>query len=298
MYLDRIHRRLNQLTELGCIDIDDVAPCMEADLAALEAKLGLRLPGVVRELYLWGGKDLGNLFGGMDLLNFGQHMKDDYVSGARETLEEDGENPAILDAQALILQMDCDGQFSFVPTDQGDDPCVYTHNEQEPTFCCCPRLSDYLALMVEQDAGVEEIELVRSVEDLRALAEDSAAQVRHLLFSGEVQFGTIPEEVFAFGELRSLNLVSKGLIELSPCVGDLAFLKQLDLARNSLSSLPMALAQLDELEDLDLADNQLGTVIDLLRKLPSLRHCRLTGNPVSPEEISLLRSELPQVEII
>lgn len=67
MYLNRIHRRLAELAELGCLETDDVVPCSEADLLSLERKLGFRLPGVVRELYLWGGKDLGSAFGGMDL---------------------------------------------------------------------------------------------------------------------------------------------------------------------------------------------------------------------------------------
>lgn len=61
---------------------------------------------------------------------------------------------------------------------------------------------------------------------------------------------------------------------------------------------PFALAGLDELQELDLADNQLSTVIGVLRKLPALRHCRLARNPLPGEQISQLRSELPEVEFI
>ena len=93
-----------------------------------------------------------------------------------------------------------------------------------------------------------------------------------------------------------MNLVGKGLIELSPRIGELAFLKRLYLARNSLSTLPMALAELDELEELDLADNQLTTVSAVLRKLPALRYCWLAGNPLPPEELDRLASELPRLE--
>ncbi len=297
MYLDRIHRRLAELVELGCVEPDDVTPCTEEELTALEGKLGLRLPGTVRELYLWGGKGLGSVFSSMDVLDLGQHMEYDYRPGARETLEEAGEDPALLDTQTLIFEVDCDGQFSFVRADQGDDPAVYTHAEQEPTFRSCERLSDYLALMVEQHAGVEEIELVRSVEQLRELTEVRPEQVQHVLLSGELEFATVPEEVFALGELRSLNLVGKGLIELSPRIGELAFLKRLYLARNSLSALPMALTELDELAELDLADNQLTTVSAVLRKLPALRYCWLAGNPLPPEELDRLASDLPGVEV-
>jgi hypothetical protein len=301
MYLDGIHRRFAELAELGCLETDDVVPCTEEDLLLLERKLGFRLPGVVRELYLWGGKDLGSVFGGMEVLDFEQQMEHDYRPGARETLEEAGENPALVDAQTLIIQIDCDGQFSFVRADQGDDPPVHTHSEQEPTFCSCERLSDYLALMVEQSAGVEEIQLVRAVEDLDDLPKPGQAagylEVRHLLFAGGLQFATVPDRVFEFKELRSLNLVGKGLIELSPRIADLAFLKRLHLARNSLTSLPMALAELDELEDLDLGDNQLSTVIGVLRKLPSLRFCALAGNPLPAEELDQLRAGLPQLQV-
>jgi hypothetical protein len=301
MCLNRIHRRLAELAELGCIEADDTVPCTEEELVGLERKFGFRLPGVMRELYLWGGKDLGSAFGGMDLVDFEQQMKNDYRPGARATLEEAGEDPSVLDAQTLIIEMDCDGQFSFIRADQGDDPPVHTHTEQEPTFCSCERLSDYLALMVEQSAGVEEIQLVRAVEDLGELPSTSQPaayqEVRHLLFAGDLQFATIPDRVFEFKELRSLNLVGKGLIELSSRIVELAFLKRLALARNSLMSLPMALAELDELEDLDLADNQLSTVINVLRKLPGLRFCALSGNPLPAEEINQLQSELPELEI-
>lgn len=299
MYLDRMHRRLGELAELGALEAADVVPCTEEELLALEQQLGLRLPGAAREFYLWGGKDFGSVFGGMDVLGLGEHMEHDYRPGARETLEQAGEDSALLTVQALIFQMDCDGQFSFIVAGEEQDPPVYTHNEQEPTFRSCERLSDYLALMVEQSAGIEEVHLIRSPEDLNHLPRPGQSspylEVRHLHFSGEVHFPTIPDQVFEFTELRSLNLVGKGLIELSPRVAELAFLKRLDLARNSLSSLPMALTQLDELEDLDLADNQMSTVIGVLRKLPGLRYCALTGNPLSAEESNGLRTEMPHV---
>ena len=296
MYFNRIQRRLAELAQLGCIEIDNVVPCTEEDLAGLEEKLCFRLPGIVRELYVWGGRDFGCVFGGMDVLDFEAHLENDYGTDAREALEEAGEDAAILGARPLVVQMDCDGQFSFIRAEEGDDPAVYTHTHQEPTYCSCARFSDYLGLMVEQVAGVEEIELVRSSRQLARLAELRALRIHHLLFAGAMEFALLPNEIFAFRELRSLNLVGKGLFELSSRIGELAFLKRLDLARNSLSSLPMALAQLDELQDLDLSDNQLSTVIDVLRKLPALRYCQISGNPIAPEETAQLQSALAHVE--
>ena len=294
---NRIHRRLTELAEQGCLQIDDVEPCTEQELMALEAKLGFRLPGILRELYLWGGNDLGSVFGGMDVLSLKEHMEHDYRPGARETLQEAQEDPGVLDAQTFVVQMDYDGQFAFVRADLGDDPPVYNHNEQERLFCSSARVSDYLSLMVEQAAGVEEIELIRSLKRLQQPAELLAHRIRHVHFSGELEFATLPDDLFALGELRSINAVGKGLLELSPRIAELGFLRKLDLARNSLSSLPMALAQLDELEELDLADNQLNTVIGVLQGLPALRYCWLAGNPIAPEEINQLRSQLCGVAI-
>jgi len=77
---NRIHRRLTRLAELGCLQINDVEHCTEEDLVALETKLGFRLPGVLRELYQWGGNDLGGVFGaGMDVLSLKQHLAHDYA---------------------------------------------------------------------------------------------------------------------------------------------------------------------------------------------------------------------------
>ncbi|HYG36231.1 MAG TPA: SMI1/KNR4 family protein [Clostridia bacterium] len=297
MYLDRIHRRLAYYAELGCAETDDTIPCSEAELGTLERKLGFRLPGVLRELYLLGGKDLGELFGGMDLVEFGQQMARDLRGDAQEILQEADEDPTILEGPAVVVQMDYDGQFSFLRADEGNNPPVHSHNEQEPTFCSCERFSDYLELMLEQSIGAEPIELIRSVEELEGLAA-SNPKLLHLLFTGGLQFGRVPARIFDFKELRSLNLVNKGLMDLSPRIGELAFLKRLDLARNSLSALPMALTELDGLKELDLADNQLNTVIDVLQKLPGLRYCWLAGNPLSGEEINQLQSELPEVEFV
>lgn len=301
MILDRVHRRLTELADIGCIEIDDVAPCAEKDLQVFEKKLGGRLPGAVRELFLWGGNDLGSVFGEMGVVSLADHLKHDYHAGARETLEEAGEDSSAFESHGFIIDVDYDGQFAFIRTDEGDDPPVYTHSNDEPTFCSCKRLSDYLALLVEQKAGVDEIYLVRSLEDLDELPLPGQSvrtpDVRHIMFSGEMECQSIPGRVFAFTELRSLNMVGAGLIELTPRIGELTFLERLFLARNSLSSLPMSMANLEDMTDLDLAANQISTAIGVLKRLAGLRFCNLSGNPISPEEIHRLRDELPDLEL-
>jgi hypothetical protein len=173
---------------------------------------------------------------------------------------------------------------------------VYAYNPDDgDAACCCERFSDYVALLVENGLGPGGWEYLRTAAALDR-PPHAVEEIRGLLFWGGLRFGTIPERVFDLKELRHLNLVGKGLTELSPRIGELAFLQRLDLARNSLTSLAPALGELDELQDLDLADNQLGTVIGVLRNLRSLRYCRLDGNPLSVGEINQLRSELSQVQ--
>ncbi len=293
MHLDRIHRRLSELAEIG-IETGEVTPASPESVAALEKALGFQIPAAVREFYLWSGEESG-VFDATGSLPVSHQLKKDYRKVAREILAEAGEDPAIIDGQALVIDVDYDGNFSFVRADQGDDPPVYTHLEQPGSrmFCSCSRFTDHLALVLEQCANIEEVELVRTLDELKQLAQRRAHGVKHLIFSGELQFATVPDDVFALKELRSLSLVGKGLMELSPGIAELSFLKRLDVARNSLTTLPMALTELDELEDLDLSENQLTSVIGIIQKLPALRNCSLLGNPISGEEIDQMQSEFP-----
>jgi len=293
MYLDRLQQRIQ---DLGCVEDQEVLPCAEEEVAALETKLGLRLPGVYRELLLCCGKGLGEVLSGMGLADYEDQMGQDLRQTMCQSLAEDGQDPATLDHETLIVESNYDGFFCFLRTAEGNDPPVYAYNpESGEVACCCERFSDYFALMVENGPGPGGWEYPKNAADLDRLSHP-VAEIQGLLFWGGLQFGTVPERVFDLRELRYLNLVGKGLLELSPRIGELAFLRRLDLARNSLTSLPMALAELDDLEDLDLADNQLSTVIGVLRKLPSLRHCWLAGNALPAEEIGQLQSELPHVE--
>jgi hypothetical protein len=295
MYLDRIQRRIAHFEELGCIAAEDIYPCTAAEVEALEAKLGLRLPAVVRELYLWCGKGLGDLLGGTFMVDYEWQMAEDLRGVGRRILAEAGEDPAMLDAHTLIVQTDADFNFAYLRTDEGNDPPVHCHTEQEPIFCGCERFSDYLEWVIEEAVGVERFFCVRSAEELNSLPVADHEVVR-LAFAGGLQFQSVPDRVFDFKDLKSLSLCGKRLMDVSARVAELAFLSRLDLSRNNLSSLPMAMSSLDALEDLDLSDNQLRTVIDVLRALPSLRWCSLRFNPLADSELNQLQSALPHVD--
>lgn len=294
MHLARLFRRINELSDLG-IDLEEPEPADESEIAELEEKLGFRLPAALRELHRWGGNDLGFFNGGF-LVDLSSFLKRDIQAEAAELLEKLGVDPASL-KDTVVVQMDYDGNFSYIPIGQGDDPPVFSRTETGRGFRVCARLSDYLLLVVEEIVGIERVELVRSLKTLGQLAEHGAESLKQLYIGGTVKCEALPELVFAFRELRALNVVSIGLMELSPRIAELACLKRLDIARNSLVTVPMALTQLGELEDLDLSENRLTTVIALLRNIPSLRFCALQGNSIPREEISQIQSQLPGIEL-
>jgi hypothetical protein len=293
MYLDHSKRRIE---ELGCVDEQASRSCTEEEVTVLEEVLGFRLPGAYRELLLWCGKGLGSELSGLGLAEYEEQVTHNLRLDFQQSLEQDGHDPTVLDGQTLILEYNCDGYFSFLRAPEGNDPPLYLcAPDSGEIACCCERFSDYFALLVENGLGPGGWEYLKQTAELEHLPP-AVEEISGLLFWGGLRFGTVPERVFDLKDLRYLNLVGKGLTELSPRISELVFLKRLDLARNSLTSLPAALAELDELEDLDLADNQLSNVLDVLRELPRLRSCALAGNRLPGDEMDQLRSELPSVE--
>lgn len=296
MYLDRFFRRFAELSEIGCFEISELQPCSPEEISAFEKKRNLRLPGVLRELYSWGGKSVGDLFGTEGVLDFEEQMRVDFLAEAREILEADGEDSEPLEENVVMVEMTYDS-FSFLRTNELENPAVYGRGEAGPVARTYDRFSDYLEVLLEAAAGINMYEYVDNHDDLLRLVE-RPSNAQHLIFGGEIRFQTVPNEIFELRHLRSLNLVGRGLIDLPPRIKDLSSLRRLDLARNSLPSLPMALAHLEQLEELDLSENHLDSIIDVLRRMPNLKWCDLKENPLPAAEIEQLRSAKPEIEII
>jgi hypothetical protein len=291
MHLDRVLRRIEELNEIA-LEVGEIQPASAQEIAAFEKKLGAKMPGAVREIYEWGGNEMDILQAAF-VPSLQEQMRSNLLPDARAILEKAGQDPKILTG-TMIVQMDYDGQFSFVRLDDGDDPAVMAVNERDRVRQASARFSDYIRLMIEQFASIEDVEYVHEVAALRKL---KAHEVKQLMLGGDERLGQIPAEIFALKDLQALNLVGKGLLEISPRIAELAFLKRLDLARNSISTLPMVLMQLDELEELDLADNLISDV-DLLQRMPALKWVSLRGNPIDPERLEQLQDTLEDVEII
>ncbi len=76
-------------------------------------------------------------------------------------------------------------------------------------------------------------------------------------------------------------------------------LKQLDVSYNKMTGMPAEIGQLTNLETLNYSYNSItGLPNELANLKNNLKEFNLTGNPLSPEQISKLKASLPNTTII
>lgn len=92
---------------------------------------------------------------------------------------------------------------------------------------------------------------------------------------------SLPEEIFAFRNLRKLDLSHNRLRALPERIGELAELRELHLNGNGLQTLPDSIGDLTELRHLDLSANCMVGLPDSLARCTRLRAVDLTNNPYS-----------------
>ena len=153
-----------------------------------------------------------------------------------------------------------------------------------------------------------------AVDDLRTYL--NACSIRHSALGYDVSFdGVIVKSdaevlnlpgcgvsdisaVMRLNSLRALDLSGNNVsnlypLELADCRYCLSFL---DLRENAISDLT-PLASLTKLETLDLSFNNASSVLPLLN-MTTLRTLVLTGNPMSLEDVQLVRDTLPSCDVI
>ena len=153
-----------------------------------------------------------------------------------------------------------------------------------------------------------------AVDDLRTYL--NACSIRHSVLGYDVSFdGVIVKSdaevlnlpgcgvsdisaVMRLNSLRALDLSGNSVsnlypLELADCRYCLSFL---DLRENAISDLT-PLASLTKLETLDLSFNNASSVLPLLN-MTTLRTLVLTGNPMSLEDVQLVRDTLPSCDVI
>jgi hypothetical protein len=127
---DAVDEAAEQLTAAGLASQGQVEGCSEADIAGLEATLGVKLPAVYRRFLARMGRSAGELLVGTDFLF---HDLPTLRQQAERLLEQQGAR-VTLDAQAFVFAVHQGYQFLFFETDGGPDPEVFlfVDGENEP----------------------------------------------------------------------------------------------------------------------------------------------------------------------
>ena len=101
---------------------------------------------------------------------------------------------------------------------------------------------------------------------------------------------TIPEEIFEFENLISLNLAGNKISSVPRKIISLNNLKKLDLSNNQISNLPENFGNLAKLSNLNLARNNLSVLPESFSKLTNLEILNLANNQLSylPETLGNL----------
>src|SRR5919199_1730113 len=121
-------------------------------------------------------------------------------------------------------------------------------------------------------------------EELRALGN-----LRSIDLSGN-PFGTMPELLLEMKQLESLNLTRIGLTAIPDAIAQLSNLTQLDLSNNQITSIPEVIGQLSNLTQLFLSNNQITSIPEVIGQLSNLTELYLWNNQITsiPEVIGQL----------
>ena len=148
LYLDKAKARLEELKLLAH---DEVSPCTEEEVAALEKQLNIHLPGAYREFLLWMGRDGGNLLVGTD---YSYEILPKLKSWAMELLSEKNLSHLLPD-DAFVFLMHQGYQFMFFRLSEGEDPPIYYYNQpaQQQSFVVSdPSFSAFMLGLIEDSA--------------------------------------------------------------------------------------------------------------------------------------------------
>lgn len=99
--------------------------------------------------------------------------------------------------------------------------------------------------------------------------------------------------------LQWLDLMSNNLTGLPVEIGRLKQLRCLNLSMNKRHNLPSEIGNLKNLETIDLQDNNLKSLpVKYFQDMPNLTLLALSGNPLSPGEITAIRRAMPGCTVI
>ena len=115
-------------------------------------------------------------------------------------------------------------------------------------------------------------------------------EIEYLILRGK-NYKTFPQEIFAFENLKQLDISLNPLKVLPPNVSQLEKLEELHLAYGELEELPTSIGNMQSLKRLDLLDNNLTTLPNSIGGLVNLTFLNLTMNPIEdlPESMANLK---------
>lgn len=123
--------------------------------------------------------------------------------------------------------------------------------------------------------------------------------ITELILSGN-QLKSLPSEMGRMTDLTVLRLDHNALEgSLIAEIRHMSRLRVLDASANNMTGVPAEIGQLTRLESLDYSDNKITAFPNEIRNLKNnLKELKLTGNPIGQDEISRLKSDLPNTTII
>lgn len=108
----------------------------------------------------------------------------------------------------------------------------------------------------------------------------------------------LPEELGQIEHLTHLNL-SFNFFELFPeVVGELKNLRTLNMEHNDLTNILPNIGNLTNLITLNLNDNKISHLPSEMARLTQLKSLEIINNPIPVEEITQLKDQLPNCEIL
>ena len=124
--------------------------------------------------------------------------------------------------------------------------------------------------------------------------------LQHLDLSDNFGIKKLPNELWTLTSLRILNLRSTSLNKVSAQIGNLSQLQSLDLSYNNLlDNLPKQIGILKNLQNLNLSNSlSLKSLPKEISRLKNLRTLNLHDTSIPHEEISKIKSWLPNCQII
>lgn len=283
-----------------------------AQITLLEQKLQKKLPLAFIELLEWFGKSGGNLMCGsnfyytcwigeayQNIERYGENAN--MKNFAIELLNENGLNGEGILKDAIIIMMHQGYIIDYIKDNEGENPPVYSFSEGTITDVnvkIASSLSQYIEDLLTNEGKPSDSLFIYHLEDLsNKYSYDD--KIKDISFNGSIKSknGKIPQRIFDFINLESLDLRYFELTEIDDKIKNLKSLKYINLNFNGLKKVSSCIFQLPVLEEILLCNNELITLPKEIYNCMNLKKIDLTDNYLSDIEIQKIKEKRTDIEI-